>query len=167
MSPRRPNLPAEHGFTLIELLVVILIIGILAAIAIPSFISQKGKAVDANTKALVRTAQLAQETYSIDTGGYTPAASALVALDATLAAAPSLVAGAPNTNPLGAATPAGAPPETAVNSFDVQITSATGVVYAIVRHSDGSVERVCSVPAAVAASGCRVAGGASSGLGAW
>ena len=46
----------EGGFTLIELLVVILIIGILAAIAIPSFLSQKSKATDSSAKELARTA---------------------------------------------------------------------------------------------------------------
>ena len=168
MSRSRPSpLHAEHGFTLVELLVVILIVGILAAIAIPSFLSQKNEAVDTNAKAVVRTAQLAQETYDSDAGHYASAAAALVVLDATLGAWPTLVAEAPNTNPLGATTPGGAPAETAVNSFDVEITSATGVAYAIVRHSDGTVEHVCSVPVGIAAGGCRVAGGASAGDGAW
>jgi type IV pilus assembly protein PilA len=59
----------EGGFTLIELLVVILIIGILAAIAIPSFINQKGKANDASAKAQARTLQTAEETLGTDSNG--------------------------------------------------------------------------------------------------
>jgi type IV pilus assembly protein PilA len=59
----------EGGFTLIELLVVILIIGILAAIAIPSFLNQKSKANDAAAKSQVRTMQTAMETYSTDHNG--------------------------------------------------------------------------------------------------
>ena len=61
-----PVTRSDEGFTLIELLVVILIIGILAAIAIPSFLSQKNKATDANAKEVARTAELAAETYSSD-----------------------------------------------------------------------------------------------------
>jgi type IV pilus assembly protein PilA len=59
----------EGGYTLLELLVVALIIGILAAIAIPSFAGQKGKALDAQAKVLARTAQTAAEAISTDNSG--------------------------------------------------------------------------------------------------
>src|SRR5271154_3536737 len=57
---------ADQAFTLIEVLVVILIIGILAAIAIPLFLNQRGKAYDALAKEIARTGLQAAETYSTD-----------------------------------------------------------------------------------------------------
>jgi type IV pilus assembly protein PilA len=76
----------ESGFTLVELLVVMLIIGLLAAIAIPAFFNQRDKSYDANAKEQARTAETAMETYATDNGGlYTGATSgALVTIEKSL-----------------------------------------------------------------------------------
>ena len=70
----------DQGFTLIELLVVIIIIGILAAIAIPVFLNQRKKGWDAAIKSDLKNAATAQETYLTDTSNYsvvTPAGTEL------------------------------------------------------------------------------------------
>jgi|SRR5215213_5191939 len=72
----RLNGDSEAGFTLIELLVVMLILGILAAIALPAFFNQKDKAGDAKAKEYAHSAQVAMETFYTDHGTYVGATKA-------------------------------------------------------------------------------------------
>lgn len=60
----------ENGFTLIELLIVVVIIGILAAIAIPQFTNTKQKAFDAAAQSDIRNMMTAQEAYFFSTQAY-------------------------------------------------------------------------------------------------
>ena len=128
----------EAGFTLIELLVVMLILGILAAIAIPAFFNQRDKANDAQAKSMARTAETAMETYATDNGGtyggVNPAA--LRTIEETIQVAPGEEEEA--TDPyLSAAAAAGEgdagytltviSPETG-NRFSIARNGATGVV---------------------------------------
>lgn len=72
----------DKGFTLIELLVVIIIIGILAAIAIPVFMNQRKKAVDSSIKSDLRTVANEIETFYADNQKY-PVAAEITATTAT------------------------------------------------------------------------------------
>ena len=68
---RKAQEEREGGFTLIELLVVVIIIGILAAIAIPVFLNQRQKGYDAAAKSDLKNMAIAEETYLTDNGAYT------------------------------------------------------------------------------------------------
>lgn len=74
---RFPQSKQDKGFTLIELLVVVVIIGVLAAIAIPVFLNQREKAADAGAKSDLKNAATAQEAYLVDNDVYTTSETAL------------------------------------------------------------------------------------------
>jgi type IV pilus assembly protein PilA len=142
----RQRLSNEQGFTLIELLVVILIIGILAAIAIPAFLSQTSKANDSAAKTQVGTLQTTEEAYASENGGsFTPELTKLQAIEPTLK----------DTSTATAKVNSGSG-----ENFVVQSTAATtGDVY-ILTSTGGSVSRTCTT---VANSATNTSGGCKGG----
>ena len=131
VSSLRDKSGSESGFTLVELLVVMLILGILAAIAIPAFFNQRDKAVDADAKVEARTAEAAMETYATDhDGDYTGAdADDLHAIEATLPGnGGSLAVSYPGAGAL----------------YEVTSTSDTTNTFSITRNDDGTKTLSCT-----------------------
>jgi type IV pilus assembly protein PilA len=130
----------EKGFTLIELLVVILIIGILAAIALPAFLGQRTKAQDTEAKTQIRTMQTAMETYYVDNQTYVAAdIAALKKIE------PSLNG--------GKATPAVGTPAPSATTYVLTSTSVSNTVFTLTQDvAAGKTVRTCSP--ATAGGGC-------------
>jgi type IV pilus assembly protein PilA len=169
----RNRAQGQEGFTLIELLVVILIIGILAAVAIPTFLNQKGKANDANVKSDITAVQTAEETYFTGGQAYIPQApsndAALIAIEPTLAngfASDAINVVSPVTASIDGSTYISSPTPALGNSYAITATSKSLVQFALIHNPDGTLTRACFVPANTNASGCNVSSG-SSGNGTW
>jgi type IV pilus assembly protein PilA len=126
----RSRVQDEKGFTLIELLVVILIIGILAAIALPAFLNQREKAQDSEAKTGARTVQTALETWYTDNQSYAGAdVAALKNIEPAIAQFEDRLTVTP-----------------AADNFTVAVQSkgSAGVTYTISRTATGDVSRTCA-----------------------
>ena len=133
----RLNGDSEAGFTLIELLVVMLILGILAAIALPAFFNQREKATDSQAKEFAHSAQVSIETYATENGGvYTePAEGTLVEvlenIEPTLKGAKALEAESVGLGGKG---------------YKVTVESNTGNTFSIERNAESKTFLTCTEP---------------------
>jgi type IV pilus assembly protein PilA len=123
----------ESGFTLVELLVVMLILGLLAAIAIPAFFNQRDKARDAQAKTYARTAETAAETIATDNDGvYNGAGGVTVAnlqdVEETLNGATLATSNVTDT------------------TYTVTATSDTGNTFSVTRNAGGTTTLACDDP---------------------
>ncbi|MGH2937981.1 MAG: type IV pilin protein [Solirubrobacterales bacterium] len=126
---------SEAGFTLIELLVVMLILGILAAIALPAFFNQRSKANDSKAKSIANSAETAMETCATENGGtYGTGATSPCLIGSLQTIEPTL-----NSLPVPVVTPEG-------SGYTIAVTAeGSGNTFKIVRAAGGGVTFPCEV----------------------
>jgi prepilin-type N-terminal cleavage/methylation domain-containing protein len=141
----------DEGFTLPELLVSIMIVAILVAIAIPTFLSTQAQANDASAKEMAASAENAAETLALDNGGSyaTVRKATLHRYDATLATAKA------NTDAYLSAASGTA------STYTLTVTSVvTGTKFTLSRAADGTITRTCKLSRRTAPhGGCEIVKG--------
>jgi len=130
----------ERGFTLIELLVVILIIGILAAIALPAFLGQRQKGQDADAKSDARNMVSALESCYVTSQSY---ASCATSQDVSESGIPTGTGSEQVALTLGAGT------------YTIAAKSASGNTFTITKGATGPVSRTCTT---ANSGGCKTGG---------
>src|SRR6476660_8307980 len=132
----RERMESEKGVTLIELLVVILIIGILAAIALPAFLGQRTKGQDSDAKSNARNLVSQVESCFTDTQNYANCQTTAQLNNTGL--------------PLADCPPAPAPGSVGVcgvvgNAYTITATSRSNNTFSIIKDTNGVTTRSCTV----------------------